>query len=110
MFEGLWTVHFKSNLQMFGSGVLILGHDKSLLGGDAGYYYTGRYEITDSNSKIKGELDVIRYEPGHISVFGNLGSFHLSFDGQVSEDKFTAVGSIPNLSGLQLNVEGEKNV
>ena len=72
MFEGLWTVHFNSNLQLFGSGVLILGHDKSLLGGDDGYYYTGRYEITDS--KIKGELDVVRYEPGHISVFGNLRS------------------------------------
>jgi len=108
MLEGLWTVHFNSNLQLFGSGVLILGHDKSLLGGDAGYYYTGRYEIT--GSEIKGELDVIRYEPSHISVFGNLGNFHLNFNGQVSEDKFTAVGLIPNLPGLQLNVEGEKKV
>ena len=110
MFEGLWTVHFNSNLQLFGSGVLILCHDKSLLGGDAGYYYTGKYEITDSNSKIRGELDVIRYEPGYISVFGNLGSFHLNFSGQLSENNFTAVASVPNISGLQLNVEGEKKV
>lgn len=110
MFEGLWTVHFNSNLQLFGNGVLILGRDKSLLGGDEGYYYTGKYEITESNSKIKGELDVIRYEPGHISVFGNLGNFHLNFEGQLSEDKFTAVGSNPNISGLQLNVKGEKKV
>ncbi len=110
MFEGLWTVHFNSNLQLFGSGVLILCHDKSLLGGDAGYYYTGKYEITDSNSKIRGELDVIRYEPGYISVFGNLGNFHLNFSGQLSENNFTAVASVPNIPGLQLNVEGEKKV
>jgi hypothetical protein len=106
--EGLWIVYFSSNLEMSGNGVLILGSDKSLLGGDIGYYYTGKYELTGSN--IKAELDVIRYEPSSISVFGNLGNFHLRFEGQLSGNEFTAVGSIPNLPGLQLNVKGEKKV
>ena len=108
MVEGLWIVYFSSNLEMSGNGVLVLGPDKSLLGGDVGYYYTGRYELTGSN--IKGELDVIRYEPSYISVFGNLGNFHLNFEGQFSENKFTAVGSISNVPGLQINVRGEKKV
>jgi len=108
MVDSLWTVHFGSNLKMFGNGVLILEDDKRLLGGDAGYYYIGKYELT--GSKIMGELDVIRYEPSHISVFGNLGNFHLKFKGQLSEDEFTAVGSIPDIPGLELNIKGEKKV
>lgn len=108
MVDSLWTVHFSSNLKMFGSGVLILEDDKRLLGGDAGYYYIGKYELT--GSKIMGELDVIRYEPSHISVFGNLGSFHIKFKGQLSEDEFIAVGSIPDIPGLELNIKGEKKV
>lgn len=106
--EGLWVVHFSSNLEMFGNGVLILEPDKRLLGGDIGYYYTGKYERTGSN--MTAELDVIRYEPSCISVFGNLGNFHLNLKGQFSEKEFTAEGSIPSIPGLKLNVKGEKKV
>jgi hypothetical protein len=106
--EGLWVVYFSSNLEMSGTGVLILEHDKRLLGGDIGYYYIGKYESTGSD--ITAELDVIRYEPSSISVFGNLGNFHLSLKGQFSGNKFTAEGSNPNIPGLKINVIGEKKV
>ena len=106
--EGLWIVHFNSNLGMFGNGVLILEPDKSLLGGDSGYYYTGKYERTGSD--ITAELNVIRYEPSSISVFGNLGSFHLNLKGTVSENKFTTEGSISHIPGLKINVSGEKKI
>jgi len=101
MVDGLWTVEFSSALNLYGSGVLVL-HKKRLLGGDAGYYYSGKYDV--KNNTICGEVDVIRFDENSISVVGDLDQFCLTFTGQLSEDEFTGVAEVKNKPGLMVNI------
>ncbi|MBN1795361.1 MAG: hypothetical protein JW804_01680 [Sedimentisphaerales bacterium] len=110
MVEGLWAVSFNSNLQMYGTGVLVLDSEKRVLGGDAGYYYVGKYWLTESDAVVQAEIDVIRYEPSSISVFGNLNNFRIMFQGQISDKEFTCTGTVSNIEGLKIEVKGTKKV
>jgi len=101
MVDGLWTVEFSSALNLFGSGVVVL-HEKRLLGGDAGYYYSGQYDV--KNNTIRGEIDVIRFDQNSISVVGDVDQFGLTFTGQLSEDEFTGVAEVRDKPGLTINI------
>lgn len=106
--NGLWTVEFISNMARHGKGVLIL-YNRRLLGGDSAYYYSGTYDI--NGNKISGNLIVIRYEPTGISVFGDIGSFKLSFSGEWHNLHFSAIASIPEmpqLAHLKIRIVGNK--
>ncbi|MBW1649329.1 MAG: hypothetical protein JRJ44_01375 [Deltaproteobacteria bacterium] len=46
MYDGLWTVEFVATIHRYGNGVLVFNQNR-LLGGDAGYYYSGKYNIDD---------------------------------------------------------------
>ena len=101
MVDGLWTVEFSSALNLFGNGVLVL-YKKRLLGGDAGYYYSGEYDV--KNNTIRGEVDVTRFDENSISIVGDLDQFHLTFTGQLSENEFTGVAEVKNKPGLTVNI------
>ena len=101
MVDGLWTVEFSSALNLFGYGVLVL-YKKRLLGGDAGYYYSGEYDV--KNNTIRGEVDVTRFDENSISIVGDLDQFHLTFTGQLSDDEFTGVAEVKNKPGLSINL------
>lgn len=83
MVDGLWTIEFISTISRAGAGVIVL-RDNRLLGGDNGYYYTGDYSVT--NSIISGSVNVTRFNPLIISVFGDIDNFSLTFNGNLSED------------------------
>ena len=82
--DGLWTIEFISTLHLVGSGVAVL-NDKRLLGGDEGYYYSGHYET--ENGQFSGTIDVTRYNPKSLSVFGDIGQYTLKLEGRVQEDR-----------------------
>jgi len=105
MVDGLWTVEFSSALNLFGSGVLVLCN-KKILGGDAGYYYSGEYDV--KNKTIRGEVDIIRFDKNSISVVGDLDQFRMMFTGQLSEDEFTGVAQVKNKPGLTINIRGRR--
>ncbi|MBM4276236.1 MAG: hypothetical protein FJ134_17565 [Deltaproteobacteria bacterium] len=104
-FNGLWTVEFISTIGRSGKGVVIL-HNKRLLGGDSGYYYTGNYDI--NHNRFSGNLFVIRHDPTGISVFGDVDSFKLSLSGEVDNLHFSAVASIPEMPQFKIKVVGNK--
>jgi len=104
-FNGLWTVEFISTINRTGKGVLVL-YNQRLFGGDSAYYYSGNYEI--NNDKIRGNIIVIRHDPIGISVFGDMGSFKLSLEGEVDNLHFSAVATIPNMPNLKIRVVGNK--
>jgi len=101
MVDGLWTVEFSSTLDLFGSGVLVLCN-KRILGGDAGYYYSGEYDV--KNNTIHGKVDVIRFDEKSISVVGDLDQFCLTFTGELSDDEFSGVAQVSNKPGLTINM------
>lgn len=105
MFNGLWTVEFVSTINRYGRGVLIINNGR-LLGGDDGYYYTGTCEIIGNN--INALITVIKYDPNSISVFGNINHFELTLNGEIDENQFTAIGTIPNNHQVKMKVVGTK--
>ena len=104
-FNGLWTVEFTSTINRVGKGIVVLS-DRRLLGGDSGYYYSGRYDI--DTAKFSGELIVVRYDPIGVSVFGNLASFKLSLIGEIDNLHFSAAATIPNMPQFKIRIVGNK--
>lgn len=105
MIDGLWTVEFISTLNRSGQGVLVLNNGR-LLGGDEGYYYSGSCHIT--GTKIEGNINVIRYDPKIISVFGDIDQFALSFSGDINDYHLTVAAIIPNNPKSQIKIIGNK--
>lgn len=105
MFDGLWTVEFISTINRYGSGVLIV-NDFRLLGGDDGYYYSGTCNIADN--KIQATINVIKFNPNSISVFGDIDHFQLILNGEINEYQFNAIGTIADKPQVQIKVVGTK--
>jgi hypothetical protein len=91
MLEALWSVEFRSNLNIFGSGVVIFETDR-IFGGDAQYYFTGKYEV--KNCTLTGELDVVNYSGEPWSVFGTLLEFSLRLYGIPKQNTFDIEGTL----------------
>lgn len=104
-FNGLWTVEFISTVNRSGKGVLVLNNGR-LLGGDEGYYYTGTYHI--NGTQIQGTVNVIRFDPTTISVFGNIGQFALSLSGTINVYHLTAAAVIANNPQYKIKIIGNK--
>ena len=99
MLEALWSVEFVSNLNIFGSGVVVFETGR-IFGGDAQYYYTGKYEV--KNGSINGELDVVNYSGEPWSVFGTLKQFSLSLSGQPKDSTFDIEGTLKQDSSKRI--------
>ncbi|MCZ6803730.1 MAG: hypothetical protein O7D86_07330 [Proteobacteria bacterium] len=106
MFDGLWTVEFRSTQNMYGRGVVVISNDH-ILGGDDGYYYYGTCNIT--NNKINADLQITKYDPNSVSVFGPIDHYNLKINGDIDECKFRAEGtaSLEN-SSESINIVGTK--
>jgi len=91
MIEGLWTIEFASPIGLFGTGVMVLA-DERLLGGDAGYYYSGKYTVSDHH--INGQARIVRFNKDSLSVFGDMDSFILDFYGEISENSIVGNASL----------------
>jgi hypothetical protein len=105
MVDGLWIIEFSSTLNLFGRGVVVL-NNKRLLGGDAGYYYSGNYDT--NNNTISAKITVTRFDENSISVFGDIDQFSLTFTGKLHNDEFSAVATVDEQSTFKIQVNGKK--
>ncbi|MCP4612303.1 MAG: hypothetical protein GY845_26705 [Planctomycetes bacterium] len=106
MFDGLWVIEFKSDYD-FGYGVLVFNGNQ-VLGGDFGYYYSGRINTTGN---MTGEVNVVRHNPNAVSVFGDVDSFTLLIkDGTISNKSFKLNATIKGVEHLTIEVSGKKKV
>jgi hypothetical protein len=87
MIEGLWSVEFKSNIGIFGGGVVVL---QRVFGGDSKYTYLGTYVV--EHDHIWGAVKVTPFSSEPYSVFGDSEEFHLNIDGKVGQRIFVAQG------------------
>ena len=103
--NGLWTVEFLSTFNRAGKGVLVFTNGR-LLGGDAGYYYSGTYTVT--GNRIEGKVNVKRYDINSISIFGNMESFAISFAGEINNYSLSTVGEILDKPQYKIRLIGNK--
>ncbi len=89
MLEGLWTVEFRSSIGNTGYGTVVFDGKKAL-GGTAGYYFSGDYEI--EGGALNASLRVFRFNDAMPSVFGPLETFELDLSGTVSEPRMIMSG------------------
>ncbi|MCX5647377.1 MAG: hypothetical protein NTZ17_22260 [Phycisphaerae bacterium] len=104
MVEGLWTIEFASP-KGFGTGIMVLT-DKRLLGGDEGYYYSGEYTVDDH--RISGKAEIVRFDRNCLSVFGDMDSFTVDLDGEVSEDSIVGVAHLSGQPDLRAQIRCKK--
>jgi hypothetical protein len=92
MLSGIYSAVFASNNNVVGSGVVIFTGG-TLHGGDASYYYKGKYKLGGSNS-ISAKVEVANYSGTPSSIFGPLKSFRLTLNGIENNQEFTLSGQI----------------
>jgi len=105
MINGLWTVEFISTIKRYGKGVIII-NDERILGGDDGYYYSGKGNVT--GNKIEAIINCIKYDQNSISIFGNIDHFQLKIQGEIDEYQLKAKGTIINNPQAVIEVVGTK--
>ena len=103
--DGLWVVEFKSSAELNGKGVFVLNGER-ILGGDAGYYYSGQCKEVDG--KVSGEINVIRYDHNSISVFGEIDTFTLSIEGTIDGSVIETSATSESFPGLVMQITGSK--
>jgi T3SS negative regulator,GrlR len=90
MLEALWSLEFGSSSGYEGAGVVIFETGR-IFGGDAQYYYTGKYSLKDGT--MSADVKVNRYCDGFGSIFGtNEQEFDLKVIGKVELPTMTATG------------------
>jgi hypothetical protein len=90
MSNGIFEVNFKSSMQDFGSGLIVI-KDGSVNGGDAHFLYRGTIDESGKNALVM--INVDKWRAGNTSIV-NIDNFQIIFTGSID---FTA-GSL-NLSG-----------
>lgn len=104
MVEGLWTAEFGSSSGAFGGGVAVF-HGGKIMGGDAGYFYTGNYALHDSS--FKATLIITPFIQNYSSVFQTMNQI-LTMDlvgSIVDENLLKAQGHARGLPHLNFGVK-----
>ena len=105
MNDGLWIIEFWSPLGLFGRGVMVVDGER-VLGGDLGYYYSGQCKF--ENGRVSGEIDIIRFDPSAVSVFGDIESFTLSLQGKMQGTDFAGQATSEDFPNLKVEIKGSK--
>lgn len=102
MIEALWSVEFRSNLQLIGSGIVVLETGR-VFGGDSAMIYIGSYHV--SGNDIKAKLHIQRYAnvPGMISVTG-LNDYQLELSGKIDQKEIVLHGQVVGAPDIQMVV------
>lgn len=104
MIEGLWTVVFSSG-NMAGGGVVHL-QNGTVTGGDAQYYYLGRYSFDEKTLTFRATLDIRAFVNGAIAVFGwSVQQFALELEGRVTGDTAVARGTVSQAPGAVISMQ-----
>ncbi len=102
MLEALWSVEFLSTTtQGYGAGVIVFESNRAF-GGDAQYFYIGRYELV--HDTLKAEAKVTHYAGLPNSVFGPRKEFTLKLEGKIAEPMFDLKGYLVEQPGMKIIV------
>ena len=93
--EGLWVAEFSTS-GGHGNGVATLFGGR-VFGGDASYYYSGRYR--EEGQTLRAELEIVHYAGPLNMVFGQLRRATLLLEGAVGGDLIVAQGRVAELPG-----------
>lgn len=105
MKNGIYHVRFSSSSGGGGEGLAVV-KDGTVNGGDSGYLYLG--QLTVAGQALRGRLQVQRWNPGTVSVFGPLDNFALDLTGQsgAANDEFTVSGGVAGQPNLKITITG----
>jgi hypothetical protein len=93
MISGIYSaVVASNNTSLVGHGVAIFT-DNAVHGGDASFYYTGKYTL-DASNNVSAQLEVVHYSRTPQSVLGPQETCRLTLNGIVTEQGFTLSGQI----------------
>jgi hypothetical protein len=93
MIEALWSLEFISSQRIYGAGVVVLETDR-LVGGDAQYFYIGRYKI--ESGIIEADVDVEHYAGQPFSIFGPSQRLKVILKGKVVYPVMELQGCLAN--------------
>ena len=105
MIDGLYAARFGSNLGNIGTGVVIFDGGR-LHGGDASYFYKGKFRLDDS--RIIATVDVVHYAGQPNSVFGPAREFRLTLNGVINPQGFSLAGQVADHPTLMINIDVRK--
>ena len=106
MISGIYSAQFASNKQMVGSGVVIFTGG-TLHGGDASYYYKGKYKRDDKNN-VTATVEVANHSGNPSSVFGPLKTYRLTLNGVANTQEFTLSGPVEGQPSLLITISLRK--
>ncbi len=103
MIEALWSVEFRSNLDLIGSGIVVLETGR-VFGGDSAMIYVGSYTVDGEN--IKAKLHIQRYAnvPGMVSITG-IDDYHLEATGKIGSKEIVLHGHVVGAPDIQMVVK-----
>lgn len=106
MLEALWSIKFRSNLQVFGAGVVVLETGK-IFGGDAQYFYIGNYKV--KNDILSAEVECTHYGDGRpFSIAGIGNKFKFIFEGPIDLSNRSVIncsGCLADNKSLKVTVQ-----
>jgi len=105
--DGLWILEFISSLNHWESGVVVF-QDGRILGGGASYWYNGNYKT--ENGLIRGVMQVTRFDPNAISIFGDFTAFSLNISLKITGNSLNGFASLVRNPDVRMAVQGIKKV
>jgi len=105
MLEALWSVEFESNLGDGETGIIVF-KDGKVFGGDSGYIYIGKYDVTLGGNLIS---DIKIYQIDHPSGFtepnvAGMDNYNLHVEGKIEEKQIIASGYIVEDTSIKLTL------
>jgi T3SS negative regulator,GrlR len=108
MRSGIYQVTFSSpTTRVSGEGLAVV-KDGTINGGDLGYLYTGKFNVSDTT--LSSKLKVKQWRPNFSGVFGNLPQFELDLAGRIAEDwqSFSVKGGIVGNPQTTILIDGKR--
>ncbi|WP_417914394.1 GrlR family regulatory protein [Candidatus Electronema sp. JM] len=106
--DGIYKVTFSAPDGHNGVGIIVISGG-AVNGGDPAYTYQGRVDA--EGDKLNAVIDVVRYNPKEVSIFGPLDQFQVHFTGTLQQDgtAFIASGeAAPDPKKIRLSLSGER--
>jgi hypothetical protein len=77
--DGIWSVHFASNMGGGGTGIAVF-EGQRICGGDQDFIYSGTHIVTPDGKDMIADIRVSNYS-GSASIFGPAQEFNLHIEG-----------------------------
>lgn len=101
---GIYEVHFRSSIQDFGDGLVVV-KEGAVNGGDANFLYTGTFEGQGNN--VTAVVSVDKWKSGNTSIV-DIDHFKINFNGTITHEAIQLHGTVQGQANLQITVTGRR--